>query len=217
MSTATFAGPVGPLEMLYRPGEGPLVPGVPPAFLLCHPHPAHGGTMHNKVVYRIARALLGSGCAVLRFNFRGVGLSAGSYSGGAGERDDIRAALDHLAGLHPDAPLGMAGFSFGAWNGLAVGCTDARIVRFVAAGLPVGTYPAEPFPAMGRPLTAIHGSEDTFGSPEQLAAFVDAWDGPAEALVVEGADHFFEPRLPVVTEALLGALRETRTSRVQRI
>ncbi|MEN9787619.1 MAG: hypothetical protein RLZZ299_2883 [Pseudomonadota bacterium] len=198
--SSTIAGPVGPLEILYRPGEGERAPHLPPAALLCHPHPAHGGTMHNKVVYRLARGLLQSGIAVLRFNFRGVGLSAGAWSGGAGEREDIRAALDHLAGLHPGAPLVMAGFSFGAWNGLAVGAEDPRVVRFVAAGLPVGTYPPERMEARGRPLLCVHGALDTFGTPAQLAAFAEGWDGPHEVVVVEGADHFFEPHLARVTQ-----------------
>lgn len=192
-------GPAGNLEILYRAGEGPRAEGLPPAALLCHPHPAHGGTMHNKVVYRLARALLEEGIAVLRFNFRGVGLSEGAWSGGPGEREDIRCALEHLATLHPGAPLLMAGFSFGAWNGLAVGCDDPRVVRFVAAGLPVGAYAPEAFAGKGRPLLLVHGENDTFGAPAQIEAFSGDWDGPSEACIVKGTDHFFEPRLAQLT------------------
>jgi alpha/beta superfamily hydrolase len=200
--SALIPAPAGHLETLYREGEGPLAPGLPPAALVCHPHPAHGGTMHNKVVYRLARALLERGVHVLRFNFRGVGSSTGAWSGGPGEREDIRCALDHLARLNPGAPLLMAGFSFGAWNGLAVGCEDPRVTRFVGLGLPVGTYEPEAFAGGGRPLFLLHGARDTFGTPSQLEAFAHAWDGPCEVCIVDEADHFFEPRLPLVTEAV---------------
>lgn len=164
--------------------------------------------MHNKVVYRIARGLLQSGIAVLRFNFRGVGLSTGAWSGGPGERDDIRAALDHLAILHPEAPLLMAGFSFGAWNGLAVCTDDPRVTRFIAAGLPVGTYPPQAMHARGRALLCLHGALDTFGTPRQVRAFAERWEGPHDVVIVDEADHFFEPHLARVTQIVADHLAQ---------
>ena len=106
------------------------------AAVVCHPHPLYGGTMHNKVVFRVARALHGLGLPVLRFNFRGTGMSAGEHDFGRGEADDVRAALDYLAEQFPGRPLLLAGFSFGAWVGLRVGCGDARVAELVGLGLP---------------------------------------------------------------------------------
>src|SRR5271157_3376196 len=107
--------------------------------LVCHPHPLYGGTMHNKVVFRAAKAALLSGLPTLRFNFRGAGNSVGTFTGGDGERADVRAALDYLAAHFPGLPVCLMGFSFGSWVGLAVGATDARVSTLVGLGVPVGS------------------------------------------------------------------------------
>src|SRR5215207_348962 len=115
----SIAGPVGKLEALLEEPED----GEPKeAILVCHPHPQHGGTMHNKVVYRIARGLRSTGCVVLRFNYRGVNLSEGSYGNGEGEMDDARIALDYLRSRYPELPFSLAGFSFGSRIALRLGC-----------------------------------------------------------------------------------------------
>lgn len=189
----TIPGTAGPLEILFRASDAPRPAHLPPAALVCHPHPAHGGTMHNKVVYSLARALLECGIDVLRFNFRGVGQSAGpstSQESGQGEREDIRTCLDWLEARYPGQPLLMAGFSFGAWNGLTVAARDARVERLVLAGLPVGTYPRPPY-APGKPVLLVHGANDAFGTPAQLDAAVTDWDSPVETVIFEGTDHFF--------------------------
>ena len=189
----TIPGLAGPLEILFRAAEAPRAAHLPAAALVCHPHPAHGGTMHNKVVYSMARALLGCGIDVLRFNFRGVGASAGpstSQESGQGEREDIRTCLDWLGERYPEQNLLLAGFSFGAWNGLTVAARDARVTQLVLAGLPVGTYSRPPFEP-GKPVLLLHGENDAFGTPEQLAACVADWASPCETIVFKGADHFF--------------------------
>lgn len=189
----TIPGNAGAIEILFRAAEAPRPSHLPVAAVVCHPHPAHGGTMHNKVVYSMARALLGCGIDVLRFNFRGVGASAGpstSQDSGQGEREDIRTCLDWLGERYPDQPLLLAGFSFGAWNGLTVAARDTRVSQMVLAGLPVGTYTRLPFEP-GKPVLLLHGENDGFGSPEQLAERVAEWASPCETVIFKGADHFF--------------------------
>ena len=234
MSGESFPGPAGPLEALYRPGEGPLAAGLPPAALLCHPHPGGGGTMHNKVVYRLARGLLESGVAVLRFNFRGVGLSGGRRASldnrgdegadASGARADVRAGLDTLAARHPGAPLMLAGFSFGAWHGLAAAVEDPRVSRLILAGFPADIYGAYTstdaalrarFGGGGRPALLIHGEADVYASPQSILALGAAWTAPCHVAIIRGADHFFEGRLPALTDVVKGWLATAPDSRVE--
>src|SRR5690349_16467125 len=128
-----IAGPAGQLEALL---EEPEDREPREAAVVCHPHPQHGGTMHNKVVYRIARGLRRSGCVVLRFNYRGVNLSQGVYDRGSGELEDARAALEWLLLRYPDLPYSLAGFSFGARIVLTLGCQRPDVRQVIAAGLP---------------------------------------------------------------------------------
>src|SRR5919202_370193 len=126
-------GPAGRLEaLLEEPEHGSPVE----AALVCHPHPQHGGTMHNKVVYRIARGLRKTGCVVLRFNFRGVNLSEGEYAGGIGETEDARSTLAWLRERYPGLPYSLAGFSFGSRVILRLGCPLADARRLIAVGFP---------------------------------------------------------------------------------
>ena len=126
-------GPAGRLEaLLEEPEDAEPVE----AALVCHPHPSHGGTMHNKVVYRIARGLRRAGAVVLRFNYRGVNLSEGVYDRGEGELEDARACLDYLRGRYPDLPFTLAGFSFGSRIALRIGCGGAGARRVIAVGIP---------------------------------------------------------------------------------
>ncbi len=126
-------GPAGKLEaLLEEPDDRP--PGE--ACVLCHPHPLFGGTMHNKVVYRIARALRRRGSVVLRFNFRGVGRSQGEHAEGVGEIEDARAAVAWLCGRYPGLPCSLAGFSFGSRVILELGCELADAARLLAVGFP---------------------------------------------------------------------------------
>jgi len=135
IETLTIEGPAGPLEARLEEPEDDGVPGR--AAVICHPHPLYGGTMHNKVVHRLARAARRAGFAALRFNFRGAGASGGEHDHGLGEQDDLRAALGFLRERYPEAGLAAAGFSFGSRVGLRVCCQDRAIERFVAAGAPV--------------------------------------------------------------------------------
>ena len=144
-----LAGPAGRLEaLLEEPEEAATVEAASGVALVCHPHPQHGGTMHNKVVYRMARGLRRSGHVVLRFNYRGVNLSEGSYAQGEGELDDARVALDFLRSRYPALPLTLAGFSFGSRIVLRLGCETNQEATARAAGSSLSAFP--PFTRTGR-------------------------------------------------------------------
>lgn len=193
-------GPAGRLESLYRPAEAPAPREGPVAAVVCHPHPAHGGTMHNKVVYWLARGLAQAGLPTLRFNYRGVGLSTGAYDEGVGESDDIVAAVDWLAAQHPGRPLLLAGFSFGARFGLAVGLHHPAVSRLLGVGLAVRLLHAQALVGGTKPVLFLHGDQDEFGGFDDVAALVAGWNAPAELRVLGGCGHFFNDRLPELAD-----------------
>ena len=177
--------------------------------LVCHPHPLHGGTMHNKVVFRAAKATVLLGLPTLRFNFRGAGKSMGTFTGGAGEREDVRAALDYLAAHFPGLPVCLMGFSFGSWVGLAVGAADARVSTLVGLGLPVGSLDFDFLRDVRKPKLLLQGTRDEFGPRAEVQALYDALQDPKRIYWVEDADHFFTGKLDEVQEALRQFLTPT--------
>ena len=203
-----ISGPAGRLEgLLWDPSRIHSPEGRPPiAAVVCHPHPLFGGTMHNKVVYQIARTLDRLGVPSLRFNFRGVGLSAGKHDRGHGERDDVRAALDYIAAEFPGVPLMVAGFSFGCWVGLRVGCEDSRVKELAGLGPPIGDSDFSYLAASDKPRLFILGERDQYGSPEKLAELIATFSKSArrdtKSVIVPGADHFFTGQLQDVDAAL---------------
>jgi alpha/beta superfamily hydrolase len=179
-------GPAGRLEALLEEPEDAM---PSEAALVCHPHPQHGGTMHNKVVYRIARGLRGTGSVVLRFNYRGVNLSEGTYDEGEGELEDARAALDYLRGRYPELPFTVAGFSFGSRIALRLGCGIAR--RVIAVGFPAAYKDKASLDTCTTPRIFIQSTHDQFGSVEQLESIVGALPEPKQLHLIEAQDHFF--------------------------
>jgi alpha/beta superfamily hydrolase len=179
-------GPAGRLEALLEEPE--FTPTV--ATLVCHPHPQHGGTMHNKVVYRLARGLRRERSVVLRFNYRGVNLSDGIYDKGVGEVDDARACLDVLRQRYPNLPYQLAGFSFGSRIALKLGCqTDAK--RIIAVGFPT-VYSDQSFlDECTRPRVFIQSTNDEFGPGPDLIALYETLPEPKEIHWVPASDHFF--------------------------
>jgi alpha/beta superfamily hydrolase len=182
-------GPAGRLEALLNTGQ----PDAHCAALVCHPHPSGGGNMHNKVVYHAMKAFSSFGLPVLRFNFRGVGLSQGEH--GHGEQDDVRAALDWLdAEFH--RPILFAGFSFGAQVGLRACCGDARVLGLIALGLPVRAagrvYTYGFLPQCSAPKLFLSGDHDEFAPRELLAAVCQRAPEPKRMAWIAGADHFFQ-------------------------
>lgn len=162
--------------------------------------------MHNKVVYQVARTLDRLGVPVLRFNFRGVGLSEGEHDRGQGEQEDVRASLDFLAGEFPGVPLLAAGFSFGCVVGLRAGCADARVTELVGLGAPVNDSDMSYLASCAKPRLLVQGERDQFGAPEKLEELVATFPlglrEETRVVVVPGADHFFLGKLDQVDTAL---------------
>ncbi|MBZ5509520.1 MAG: alpha/beta hydrolase [Acidobacteriia bacterium] len=194
-------GPAGRLEALLNEGQ----PDATHAALICHPHPLFGGTMHNKVVYHAMKTLNGFGFPILRFNFRGAGMSEGEHDKGHGEQEDIRAALNWLES-EIDLPIIFCGFSFGAATGLRTACADARVVGLIGLGTPVGVegrvYTYQFLKDCTRPKLFVSGARDQYGPPASLQQVVDLAPEPKEMVVVEGGDHFFEGHLPEMQAAI---------------
>ena len=193
-------GPAGRLEaILWTPSA---VARPPIAAVVCHPHPLFGGTMHNKVVYQVAKSLDAAGIPVLRFNFRGAGLSEGEHDRGRGEQDDVRAALDFLSGEFPSVPLLAAGFSFGCVAGLRAGCEDSRVSQLIGLGLPVNSTDVSFLSRCSKPKLFVHGSDDEHGAIEKVKTLVASLPGENHLVVVEDADHFFKGKLDQVDRAI---------------
>ena len=158
--------------------------------------------MHNKVVYRIAKTFQLAGFAVLRSNFRGAGKSQGEHNKGAGEQDDLRAAIRFILERCPDVELWLAGFSFGAWVMLRAASEDIRVHALIAAGTPVSKYPLKEAESSVARKLLIQGSLDEFGKVEDLKRFFSGLKDPKELRIIDGADHFFEGCLDELARAL---------------
>ncbi|MGA2184546.1 MAG: alpha/beta fold hydrolase [Bryobacteraceae bacterium] len=188
-------GPAGRLEALL---EEPEHDDPREAALVCHPHPQHGGTMHNKVVYRMARGLRHAGAVVLRFNYRGVHLSEGVYDNGDGETDDARAALAVLRQRYPDLPFSVAAFSFGSRIALRLGCEPPHPRRIIAAGLPSAYHESTRCTV---PRVFIQSTQDQYGPREAMQKYFDSLEEPKKLIWVEARDHFFSGALDAFEKA----------------
>jgi alpha/beta superfamily hydrolase len=212
-------GPAGRLEALLNAGAA----NATYAALVAHPHPLFGGTLHNKVVFHTMKALNSFGFPVLRFNFRGAGLSHGEHDHGSGEVDDVRVALDWLA-TESHLPLVFAGFSFGAAVGLRAACEDARVRALIGVGTPVApvaddadtprTYSFEFLRECARPKLFVSGERDRFGPRPKLEALVASLPEPKKLVFIEGADHFFEGRLRELRQTIEEWVKETLRSQL---
>ena len=180
-------GPAGRLEALL---EEPEDEAPRTAALVCHPHPLYGGTMHNKVVYRIARGLRQAGLVVLRFNFRGVGASEGEHAHMTGEIEDARAALAWLRQRYPSLPFALAGFSFGARVITRLGCAleNASFLMAVGHSTQRSSDYMEICPV---PKIFVQSTHDAFGPRPELEAVYARLAEPKKLIWVEAEDHFF--------------------------
>jgi alpha/beta superfamily hydrolase len=186
----------GRLEALYRDLQDPAAVAV-----ICHPHPLGGGTLHNKVVFRIARGLEAANVATLRFNFRGVGTSAGTHDEGEGEQSDVQAAIDWCVRMHPGKKVIVGGFSFGSWVASRVGCELAIVDALFLVGTPVNKYDFGYLRSCEKPMLFVHGTQDEHGDVEKLEKLIPTIRN-AESVIVTGADHFFTKQLDAVEETI---------------
>lgn len=189
--------PQGHLEGILKPEEE----GSWPLFtsLICHPHPLYGGTMHNKVVFKVAQTLQqGFNIPALRFNFRGVGHSSGTYDEGRGEMDDVRYALEFLSRRYPGVPAIIGGFSFGCWVGLRVAAVDDRVQALIGLGVPARLFGADTLQDCHKSKLFIHGSRDEVAAYDQALRWFEQVPAPKSMVTVEDADHFFQGRLEEV-------------------
>lgn len=197
--------PSGHLEGILKPGgEGAQAIYVG---LVCHPHPLYGGTMHNKVVFKTAQTLQTLGIPALRFNFRGVGHSTGTYDEGRGEMDDVRYALEFLSRRYPGVPALIAGFSFGSWVGLRVAATDDRVQVMIGLGVPAHMFNGNTLQNCHKPKLFIHGSEDDTALYAQAKEWFEQVPAPKSMIQIQGADHFFQNHLEELQRIIVDFVR----------
>jgi alpha/beta superfamily hydrolase len=214
MPLREITGPAGRLEaLLDEPANERAVgadgllttahaDGVRAAVVFAHPHTEYGGTMHTKVVYQAAKALSRIGCAVLRFNFRGAGASAGTFTNGPGEMDDFRVALDFMAAEYPRTPVWSGGMSFGCWIALRIGVDDPRVSTLIGIAPPLNRYDFEPVARSAKAKFFIQGERDELCPLEELREFYARAAEPKELIVIDGADHLFDGQVSEVADAI---------------
>ena len=195
-------GPAGRLEAALR-----LACPARAVAVVAHPHPLHGGTLHNPVVFHTERELHHLGITTLRFNFRGVGTSDGEHDEGRGETEDIGAAVSWLRALAPDAPLLLVGYSFGSWCSIRHAVEEPAVAGVLAVGLPVRKYPFDEIDRLARPLAVVQGTEDEFGSPDEVRALLERASPKGVLHLIDGAEHLFPSRAPDAAAAVSLAAR----------
>lgn len=204
-----IAGPAGPLEALLDAPDGESRAVA----VFGHPHPLHGGTMHTKALYQAAKAMPRIGVAALRFNFRGVGRSAGTFDSGPGEQDDFSAAISFVHDRFPDVPIWAAGMSFGSWVAMTVGADDPRVSLLLGIAPPVDRYDFSALLTCTLPKFIVHGESDELISIKEIRKFYSQIPEPKELVTIEDANHLFEGKTSLVGEAVEDLLADFNTVR----
>jgi alpha/beta superfamily hydrolase len=205
----SIPGPAGVLEaVLEHPAQAVDPSGAVRIAVVCHPHPQHQGTMHNKVVHTLARAALGLGAPALRFNFRGVGKSAGAFDDGLGETDDALAAIGWLLARQPGAELWLMGFSFGAMVALRAAAVRAP-AKLVTVAPAVGRFRADQPPPPAVPWLVVQGEADELVDVDAVQDWAERQDPRPELVVFPGVAHFFHGHLHELRDAVVGFLGRT--------
>lgn len=209
LQVVDIPAPHGLLEGLLRLPDVGNDGAAPPALaaVIAHPHPQFGGTLHNKVTFRVAQALVDCGVPALRFNFRGVGRSTGRYDEGRGEADDVSAALDELARRYPGVPLCLGGVSFGAWVGLPVGCADERVRQLIGVAVPLRPLRVGDLATCDTPKLIVQGELDEYGPLAELQAWFARLPDPKRLAVIPGADHLFTAHQSALYDAIASYFR----------
>lgn len=198
--------PQGHLEGILKPEEEGAMPYY--VAVVCHPHPLYGGTMHNKVVFKVAQVLQALNIPALRFNFRGIGHSTGTYDEGRGEMDDVRSSLEFLSRRYPGVPAIIAGFSFGSYVGMRVAATDDRAQAMIGLGVPARWFDGDTLQGCHKQKLLIHGTQDELAPYEQTVEWFEQIPAPKSMIAVPGADHFFQGRLEEV-QAIIARFVQT--------
>ncbi|MHC1480735.1 alpha/beta hydrolase [Frateuria aurantia] len=185
-------GPCGPLQVVAQ--QAASTGRVAATAVICHPHPLQGGTMQNKVVTMLERSLRERGLDTVRFNFRGVGSSAGSYDGGNGEGDDLAAVAGWVRAVQPDHALWLAGFSFGSY----VSIRNARRLAadaLISVAPPVGRWPFDSIELPGCPWWVLQGEQDEVVDPAAVYAWIEQLPSPPTLVRLPDTGHFFHGKL----------------------
>ncbi len=201
----SIAGPAGNIEALL---EEPVDQGGAAFGVICHPHPLGGGTMTNKVVHTLARALQKCGAPTLRFNFRGVGASAGAFDNGAGETQDAMAVIAAGRERWPGAALWLAGFSFGSYVALQI-CNSVRANKLITVAPPVGRWDFSAIPAPQCPWLLLQGDVDELVDAAAVLDWAATLPARPEVHVLEGVGHFFHGRLHDIDAHSVAFLQKT--------
>jgi uncharacterized protein len=198
--------PHGHLEGILKPEEE----GTQPEYVgvVCHPHSLYGGTMHNKVVFKVAQALQLLNIPALRFNFRGVGRSTGTYDEGRGETEDVRYALEFLSRRYPGVSAIIAGFSFGSYVGLRVAAADDRAQAMIGLGVPARMFNSDTLQGCHKPKLIVQGTNDELAPYDLTVRWFEQVPAPKSLVTVEGADHFFQDRLDEVQAVVIDFVRK---------
>ena len=196
----------GHLEGILKPEEEGVTPRY--AALVCHPHPLYGGTMHNKVVFKVTQALQILGMPALRFNFRGVGHSTGVYDEGRGEMDDVRFALEFLSRRYPGLPVILSGFSFGAYVALRVAAIDDRVRAMIGLAVPARMFEGEYLQECHKPKLVIQGTQDELAPYPLTAQWFEQVPAPKSLVAVQGADHFFQGHLDEIQAIIISFVQD---------
>ena len=199
VQSITFDGPAGQLEGIIKADDS-LEPKA--LTVVCHPHPLYQGTMHNKVVFATAEAFFGSGCKVLRFNFRGTGLSSGSHGYGKGEVEDVLAAVNFLRDQHPELRCHVSGFSFGAWMAIEAAARETRLASLTAIAAPFRRFDPSLLTGLSIPKLFLQGTADEICPASELQRLFPSFAEPKQMVLFEGAGHFFDDHLTDLKNAI---------------